>query len=473
MSVLLRTNVGDIVIDVYPECAPLACLNFIKLCKLGYYQNCEFFNVQRGFMIQSGDPSNTGSHGDSIFSLCNDKMNSKARENGLPNDLFPAEFHHKLKHFKAGIVSMIPDQIRVQNGQPCNASQFLITTSPYPLTHLDRKCSAFGEVAEGMSIIDFINTRPVDDHKRPLAPIRIRKTIVLHDPFDDLEGFESVQIQFRQSKGYNSCSSSDESIAENAARAVDTIAGRSVRDEELQREQDALLRAQVLEMIGDIGNADLKPPENVLFVCKLNPVTKSHDLDLIFSRFGACRSEVMRDSKSGRSLGYAFIEFERKEECERAYFRMDNCLIDDRNVRVDFSQSVSKLWNQWQKRRRYGNASASVERSARISTEDKNNNTEPLSKRELKILTNQRENSDSSSASSSSSRYEKRSHRKSGRDLHSKRKVTKRRQYSDKSSSSSSSSSTAKRQKHRKSSMERQSYRHHKKSRSKHAHRKH
>lgn len=97
-------------------------------------------------------------------------------------------------------------------------------------------------------------------------------------------------------------------------------------------------------MVGDLPDADIKPPENVLFVCKLNPVTTDEDLEIIFSRFGPIRScEVIRDWKTGESLCYAFIEFEKEEDCEKAFFKMDNVLIDDRRIHVDFSQSVAKV----------------------------------------------------------------------------------------------------------------------------------
>jgi len=108
----------------------------------------------------------------------------------------------------------------------------------------------------------------------------------------------------------------------------------------------------------------VKPPENVLFICKLNPVTTDEDLELIFSRFGEikryyCRSvmliswfdqlalfvfscEVIKDKKTGESLNYAFVEFAEQKSCEEAYFKMNNVLIDDRRIHVDFSQSVSK-----------------------------------------------------------------------------------------------------------------------------------
>ena len=112
---------------------------------------------------------------------------------------------------------------------------------------------------------------------------------------------------------------------------------------EIFAEKEAKARATILEMVGDLPDADVAPPENVLFVCKLNPVTTDEDLEIIFSRFGKVVScEVIRDKKTGDSLQYAFVEFDGPEACERAYFKMDNVLIDDRRIHVDFSQSVSQ-----------------------------------------------------------------------------------------------------------------------------------
>ncbi len=113
---------------------------------------------------------------------------------------------------------------------------------------------------------------------------------------------------------------------------------------ELISQREAKANAQILEMVGDIPDADAKPPENVLFVCKLNPVTTDEDLEIIFSRFGPILScEVIRDQKTEDSLQYAFIEFENEEDCIKAYFKMDNVLIDDRRIHVDFSQSLAKV----------------------------------------------------------------------------------------------------------------------------------
>lgn len=85
-----------------------------------------------------------------------------------------------------------------------------------------------------------------------------------------------------------------------------------------RRKQAAAASALTLEMVGDLPFANVRPPENVLFVCKLNPVTRDEDLELIFSRFGAIMScQVIRDKKTGDSLQYAFIEFDKREDAEQ------------------------------------------------------------------------------------------------------------------------------------------------------------
>ena len=115
----------------------------------------------------------------------------------------------------------------------------------------------------------------------------------------------------------------------------------------VRKEKEAHSREVILESVGDIPDAEMKPPENVLFVCKLNPSTEEEALYIIFSCFGTVTSvEIIRDHKTGNSHCYAFIEFEDKESCEQAYFTTDNTKIDDRRIRVDFSQSVAKLWPQ-------------------------------------------------------------------------------------------------------------------------------
>jgi peptidyl-prolyl cis-trans isomerase-like 4 len=81
-----------------------------------------------------------------------------------------------------------------------------------------------------------------------------------------------------------------------------------------KEEADARNRAHVLEILDDLPEADIEPPKNVLFVCKLNPVTQADDLEIIFSKFGIVKScEVIRDWKTGDSLQYGFVEFESED----------------------------------------------------------------------------------------------------------------------------------------------------------------
>ena len=111
-------------------------------------------------------------------------------------------------------------------------------------------------------------------------------------------------------------------------------------------QEETKMNEHLLVALQDIPDADLKPPENVLFVCKLNPVTDDESLQLIFERFGVTSCEIIRDKLTNDSLCYAFIEFKTKKGAEDAYFKMNNVIVDDRRIKVDFSQSVSKLWNR-------------------------------------------------------------------------------------------------------------------------------
>ena len=77
-------------------------------------------------------------------------------------------------------------------------------------------------------------------------------------------------------------------------------------------------------------------------------VTEDADLEIIFSRFGKIEScDIVRDWKTGDSLNFAFIAFEEEKACVEAYKKMNNVLIDDSRIRVDFSQSVAKIWSRY------------------------------------------------------------------------------------------------------------------------------
>ncbi|KAI3978338.1 hypothetical protein MKX01_013136 [Papaver californicum] len=332
MSVMISTSLGDIVIDLHTDRCPLTTKNFLKLCKIKYFNGCLFHTIQKDFTAQTGDPTGKGNGGDSIYKFL---YGDQAR-------FFGDEIHQDLKHSKTGTVAM------ASGGDNLNASQFYFTLRD-DLDYLDGKHTVFGEVAEGLETLTRINEAYLDEKGRPYKNIRIKHTYILDDPFDDPAELASL-IPDASPEGKPLAEIDDEVRLEDDWVPMDEQLG-AAELEEVIRQKEAHSSAVVLETVGDIPDADMKPPENVLFVCKLNPVTEDEDLNTIFSRFGTVISaEVIRDFKTGDSLNYAFIEFETNEACEQAYFKMDNALIDDRRIHVDFSQSVSKLWSQYRRK---------------------------------------------------------------------------------------------------------------------------
>ncbi|KAF2853563.1 cyclophilin-like protein [Plenodomus tracheiphilus IPT5] len=336
MSVLLETSLGDITIDLLVDDAPRCCENFLKLCKVKYYNFAPVHSVQPNFSFQTGDPVGPGSKdsdgGRSIWGLLEPAQTAKKT--------FVPEFRPRLKHADMGTVSMATAPNPDDPDERFAGSQFIITLGPN-IDFLDGKAAIFGSVVEGFDTLEKINTAYIDDKGQPLKDIRILHTVVLDDPYDDpiglVEPLESPVPSAAQLATVRVAY--DENIEEeNDPEAL----------EKVRREREARAQALTLEMVGDLPFAEVAPPENVLFVCKLNPVTQDEDLELIFSRFGKILScEVIRDKRTGDSLQYAFIEYTNQKDCEQAYFKMDGVLIDDHRIHVDFSQSVSKIADDW------------------------------------------------------------------------------------------------------------------------------
>jgi peptidyl-prolyl cis-trans isomerase-like 4 len=329
MSVLLETSLGDIVVDLHTQGAPTACLNFLKLCKLKYYNDTHFFHVQPGFVARGGDPTNSGGGGASVFAVCGIEPPPPTP----PTPPAPA----------AAATTHARGTISLAGGVAARGSQFFLTLAD-GRDYLDADHDVFGAVSEGAAVLERLGAVLVDGDFRPYRLVRLRHTVVLHDPFPDPPGFPAVLPASpppAQGGDGDRLGSEEE---EDGGEEGDAGAGREARE--------ARSRAEVLEMLGDLEDADVTPPENVLFVCKLNPVTEGDDLEIIFSRFGECRAEVMRDGATGASLCYGFVEFESAERAERAFFKLDGCLIDDRRVKVDFSQSGSRLGNVRRRARR-------------------------------------------------------------------------------------------------------------------------
>lgn len=359
---------GDLVIDLDLDGSPKLCENFLKLCKARYYTNTLIYNVTTRF-FQAGDPTGTGKGGACILgAMDGDVMKSSKRFlKSQGRRLTTLECREKGR-VVATELHGIADTV---------GSQFLVTLESgegraldgYTIDHESERPSSFlslGQVVEDDDgVLEKIAECYYDSQGRPFADIRIVRALVIHDPFDDPPGFseflESRGVEFEGDRVVRS--PSPERPPEESVEKRISVTEIEEDDEQdaaklRQREERALKqedrgRAVVLEMLGDLPDADIKTPENVLFICKLNPVTVDEDLELIFSRFDEkVKVEVIRDQATGKSLQYAFAEFTNKQQAIEAYFKMNNTLIDDRRIKVDFSQSVAKIWNKYTQKMR-------------------------------------------------------------------------------------------------------------------------
>lgn len=318
--------------------------SFLKLCKVKYYNFSPVHSIQKSFSFQTGDPlgplSAESNGGTSIWGLLSSDPSKRT---------FPAFFHPKLKHIERGTVGMATVPHPSDPDIRLAASQFIVTLGDNT-DYLNGKSAIFGRVVEGFDVLEKINNAIVDSNGYPLVDIRIKHTVVLDDPYPDPAGVKEPEASPRPTRAQLATIRLGDDEQKDLAADDDADEEKATQKDKTRREREARAQALTLEMMGDLPFAEVKPPENVLFVCKLNPITQDSDLELIFSRFGKILScEVIRDPKTSDSLQYAFIEFEEKNACEDAYYKMQNVLIDDRRIHVDFSQSVSKLSDTWRK----------------------------------------------------------------------------------------------------------------------------
>lgn len=151
----INTTMGDIEIQLFPDKTPKTVENFVGLAGKNYYDGIIFHRVIDDFMIQGGDPTGSGSGGQSYF-----------------GGSFEDEFHPDLKHNEPGILSM------ANAGPNTNGSQFFITLVPTPW--LDGKHSIFGKVIEGMDVVETIGkvatTKPFD---KPVKDIVMKEVKIV------------------------------------------------------------------------------------------------------------------------------------------------------------------------------------------------------------------------------------------------------------------------------------------------------
>jgi len=142
-SAVIHTTAGDISVNLYASNAPQTVNNFTFLANDGFYDDVIFHRTIKGFMIQGGDPTGTGSGG--------------------PGYRFRDEFHDKTAYSR-GTLAM------ANAGPNTNGSQFFIMHADYGLPNA---YTIFGEVTEGMDIVDAIAEAPTGGQDRPVDPVTI------------------------------------------------------------------------------------------------------------------------------------------------------------------------------------------------------------------------------------------------------------------------------------------------------------
>jgi cyclophilin family peptidyl-prolyl cis-trans isomerase len=153
---ILKTSLGTIVFKFYEKDAPKHVANFKKLASSGFYDGTTFHRVIPGFMIQGGDPNSKDA----------DRSNDGLGGSGTN---VPAEFNAN-KHLR-GTVSMA----RAQDPNSAS-SQFFICVKPTPF--LDGQYSVFGQVLEGMDVVDKIVSVPRDARDNPIDKVVMEKVTI-------------------------------------------------------------------------------------------------------------------------------------------------------------------------------------------------------------------------------------------------------------------------------------------------------
>lgn len=160
------TNLGTMTVKLYSG-TPKHRDNFVKLALSGFYNGVLFHRVINGFMIQAGDP------------LSKDEAQKAAWGTGGPGYTVPAEFVPEYRHKKGALAA-------ARRGDAANpyressGSQFYIVQDERACAQLDGAYTVFGEVIEGLPVIDKIAAVQTDGRDRPLSPVKI-VTIKVHE----------------------------------------------------------------------------------------------------------------------------------------------------------------------------------------------------------------------------------------------------------------------------------------------------
>ncbi|XP_075591101.1 uncharacterized protein LOC142598002 [Dermatophagoides farinae] len=280
MIVLLTTSLGRLYVRLFDVACPEISKNFLELIKSGYYTGSSFVFVKKDYIAELGDHNSSSALShNSVF-----KDKKLFDEETIIKYLQGASSSDEkpasvYKHDKMGLLST--------GGTSENKTKtnFLITLTNEDLTNLDAHHVVFGEYFVPLKEVKIVSAEVMSDQSKK-GNIRL------------LEKLEEVQSKSR---------------------------------------------INLLTKLKDIQPGNETPDDRTLFVCRLNPVTETEDLQLIFSKYGEVEYvNLIKDPETNESLQYAFIKYVSKKDCEYAFEQLQNAIIDNRQIVVRFSQSVRK-----------------------------------------------------------------------------------------------------------------------------------
>ena len=159
--VVMETTAGTMKIRLY-NATPRHRDNFMKLAREGYYDGLRFHRVIAGFMVQGGDP------------FSRDTTKRQLWGTGGPDYTVPAEFVTELKHCKGAIAAARKGDM-ANPRRASSGSQFYIVQSEAGCSHLDGAYTVYGQVIEGLEVVDAIAAVATDPYDRPLGDMMILK----------------------------------------------------------------------------------------------------------------------------------------------------------------------------------------------------------------------------------------------------------------------------------------------------------
>ena len=175
---IMETTHGTMKIKLYSK-TPLHRENFTNLVAENYYDGIRFHRVIEGFMIQTGDP------------LSRDTSMINSWGTGGPDKTVPAEFIAEYGHKKGAIAAARKGDM-ANPKKASSGSQFYIVHDPNSCIHLDGQYTVFGEVTEGLEVIDAIATVATDIYDRPYEDVMILSIKPAYVPIETPEAVDST-----------------------------------------------------------------------------------------------------------------------------------------------------------------------------------------------------------------------------------------------------------------------------------------